>query len=498
MVATKHNKLSAFSTFLENNWRIVILLLVILTIGVRFFGITKASIWHDEGFTAMLASRDWLAIWQGSARDVHPPLYYELLHGWSLLFGSSAFAIRSFSAVCGVLVVALGYKITLRISKNFPLALLAFLFLALNPFLVRYSQEARMYGVLGVFLLIALYGLIMMVENNKDYRGYLLYIVGISAGLYTHYFTALVVVSFWLYVAVVYCRGKKDRINLLVNWRWWAANAFALILFLPWLPNMIQQFTRAQGLGWLPKASAMTFNDTVWQFTTFTDAHKLWQPLYWLVPLVVLTMIIFVSFKDKTKQKFTLLLILFTFVPVFMAIAVSFVRPIFHERYFVFSAIGLCMLLAFTVAYLSQINKSLAVSLAIVVVLAQLVGLRNVNSQANHQMGQVIQKLNSNYTPGDTIISGELYTYFDGSYYNKTGEAMLLYTGQGRPNGYGESGLIYDKGTYLDSYSSLKSGRVWVLGKTGEHRYYDDIPANWKLLQEFSRGYSELRLYQIQ
>lgn len=498
MVATKNKRLLALAGFLEKHWLVAVLLLVILTIAVRFIGITKASIWHDEGFTAMLAGRDWLAIWQGSARDVHPPLYYELLHGWSLIFGNSVLALRSLSAVCGVLVVALGYKITLKISKNFPLALLAFLFLALNPFLVRYSQEARMYGVLGVFLLIAMYGLIMVLENTKDIRGYLLYIVGITAGLYTHYFTALVVISFWLYVILIYFRSKKTRISLLSDWRWWVANVLALVLFLPWLPSMIKQFTRAQGLGWLPKASIFTFNDTFWQFFTFTDAHRIWQPVYWLVPLLIVAMIIFVSFKDKTKQRFSLLLILFTFVPIAMAIAVSFIKPIFHERYFVFSAIGLCILLAFTVAYLTQINKYLGVALAVLVVLAQLIGLRNVNSQANHQMGQVIQKLNSNYMPGDTIISGELYTYFDGSYYNATGSKIYLYTGPGRPNGYGESGLIYDKNVYVDSYGNFKPGRVWLIGKTGEHDYYKDIPSNWKLLNTYTGGYSELRLYQIQ
>lgn len=355
-----------------------------------------------------------------------------------------------------------------------------------------------MYGVLGVFLLLAMYGLIMIVEDSKKPWGYLLYIMGVTAGLYTHYFTALVVISFWLYVAIIFLRDKKARIGILANWRWWVANAVALTLFLPWVPNMIKQFTRAQGLGWLPKASALTFNDTFWQFFTFTDAHKIWQPLYWLIPLVALAMVIFVSIKDKTKQRFSLLLILFTLLPVFMAIAISFIKPIFHERYFVFSTIGFCIMLAFSVAYIAQKNKLLGIALGLLVILTQLVGLRNVNAQANHQMRQVMQNLNSNYRSGDNIVSGELYTYFDGSYYNDTGSKIYLYTGGGRPNGYGESGLIYDKDIYTDSYGGFKTGRVWLIGKTGEHAYYKDIPSNWKLLASYSGGYSELRLYQIQ
>jgi hypothetical protein len=134
----------------------------------------------------------------------------------------------------------------------------------------------------------------------------------------------------------------------------------------------------------------------------------------------------------------------------------------------------------------------------VLIILVQLIGLRNVNSQANHQMGSVISNLNKNFIPGDRIISGELYTYFDGSYYNRTGSEILLYTGGGRPNGFGESGLIYNRGIYIDSYDELKPGRVWVIGKTGEHDYYKNIPSNWRLINTYSGGYSELRLYQIQ
>ena len=135
---------------------------------------------------------------------------------------------------------------------------------------------------------------------------------------------------------------------------------------------------------------------------------------------------------------------------------------------------------------------------AVIIILVQLVGLRNVNAQANHKMSEVVGYINSGFMVGDSIVSGELYTYFDGSYYNSTGSTILLYTGSGRPNGYGESGLIFDKGVYLDSYNELSSKRVWVLGKTGQHSYFDNVPSNWKLLESYSAGYSAVRLYQIQ
>jgi uncharacterized membrane protein len=487
---------SKILSFLDKNWAFALIVLLISSLLVRIISLLKSSIWHDEGFSLMLASRSPLDIWLGSARDVHPPLYYEILHFWTEIFGNSVLSVRSLSLVAGIIVVWLGYQIAFMISKKRNVALLAGLLLSLNPFLIRYSQEVRMYGILGVFLLIAIIGLIKVSKDSKDWFGYVLYVIGVSAGLYTHYFTAMVVIAFWIYIVSIYF--IKNKITLITNWRWWLANILALLIFLPWVPSMMAQFTRAQGLGWLSKTSIRTLNDTVWQFITFTDARQILILIYWLVPILILGLVAYVCIKDRSKEKFSRLLALFTFLPLIMAIMISFIRPVFHERYFVFSAIGLCLMMALAIYYIFLNNKYLAISIALIIVLIQLVGIRNVYAQSNHQMSRVMGFINQNYQAGDRIISGELYVYFDGSYYNKTGSNFLLYTGNGRPNGYGESGLIYDKNVYLDNLRNIPSGRVWILGKTGDQSYYKNVPSNWKLIETTSAGYSEARLYQIQ
>ena len=495
-MANTKQKNSSLYGFLEKHWAWSFALIVLLAFIARLISLLKSSIWHDEGFSIMLSGRSPINIWLGSARDVHPPLYYELLHFWTTVFGKSVLAIRSLSLVAGMLIVALGYQVVYMIIKKRNIALLASLLLALNPFLIRYSQEARMYGILGVFLLVAIIGIIKIVNDSKNWAGYILYAIGVSAGLYTHYFTALAVIAFWFYVISIYF--GKVKIRLITDWRWWLANIFAALIFLPWVPSMIRQFTRAQGLGWLSKASIRTFNDTIWQFFTFTDARQIWQIIYWLIPILLLGAIVYVCYKDKTSEKFSRLLMLFTIIPIILAITISFVKPIFHERYFAFSAIGFCMILALAIHYAAEKRRYLAITATILIVLIQLVGIRNVYAQANHQMSKVMNFVNDNFNSGDKIVAGELYVYFDGTYYNNTGNTLLLFTGGGRPNGYGESGLIYDKNVYLDSYGQIPSGRVWLLGKTGSHSYYDNVPSNWKLVSTISAGYSEARLYQIQ
>ena len=477
---------------------ILVGLATILGAVARWALIARSSIWHDEGFSVMLALRTPAEVWIGSARDVHPPLYYELLHYWMVLFGNSVHAVRSLSLLAGVLVIPLCFFIAKKMFGARAGVITAF-FVALSPFLIRYSVEARMYGVLGIFTLLALYAVVLIAHNPKNNWSYLLYAIAIAAGLYTHYFAALAVIAFWLYLITLQ-KPHNWRFNktIFLSARWWLANIFALILFLPWVPNMLAQFKRAQGLGWLPKTSIWTFHDTIWQFFTFTDAHKLSSALYIIFPILIIIASIIVIYNDKTKPRYSRLIVFYSFVPIITALLVSSFKPIYHERYFAFTLAGICMVLAIAIVDIGRRRVYITTTLAILIIAMQLIGIRNVYSQSSHRVDVVMQKLNTGYNENDNIVAGELYVYFDGSYYNKTGQKIYLYTGKTKPNGYGESGLLYDKSVYLDSFGSVDSDRVWILGKTGDQGYYQSVPDTWKLLESYSAGYSEVRLYQVQ
>ena len=88
----------------RQQWLIPILLLATV---VRFYDLTAAAIWGDEGSSLLLARYSLTGIWQHAAFDVHPPLYFMLLHGWIGLFGEGILSLRSLSAVAGVATLRL-------------------------------------------------------------------------------------------------------------------------------------------------------------------------------------------------------------------------------------------------------------------------------------------------------------------------------------------------------------------------------------------------------
>ena len=185
---------------------------------LRFYLLDGQSFWNDEGNSARIAERSLQLITEGAAGDIHPPLYYYLLHFWRGVFGSSEFALRSLSAVLGVLLVGLTFLIGRKVFSA-GVGLLAAFVAAINPFQIYYSQEARMYMLLAVIGAAATLLLLRLLEDwsirdrgsvdQGSGRGachWSLIIVSLiilyALGLYTHYAFPFIIVTHFLIVLV--------------------------------------------------------------------------------------------------------------------------------------------------------------------------------------------------------------------------------------------------------------------------------------------------------
>src|SRR5438876_12054070 len=92
--------------------RLLLIILFLWLAGwLRFYRLDAQSYWNDEGLSLGLAGRDVPTILRSAAADIHPPGYYLLLKGWHSLTGNSEFALRSFSALAGLALVALIYRL---------------------------------------------------------------------------------------------------------------------------------------------------------------------------------------------------------------------------------------------------------------------------------------------------------------------------------------------------------------------------------------------------
>jgi mannosyltransferase len=171
---------------------------ILLAAFLRFHQLGAQSFWNDEGNSARLSERSLRLILEGTASDVHPPLYYLALRGWREFAGDSEFGLRALSAFAGLLLVA-GVMALARqldpqcLSDPLSFGLLAGLLAAVSPPLVYYSQEARMYQLLGLTAVLSTWFLLLWLRRGGRPLA-LAYLLCLTAGLYTHYFFPVVLV----------------------------------------------------------------------------------------------------------------------------------------------------------------------------------------------------------------------------------------------------------------------------------------------------------------
>jgi len=217
------------------------LAILFVAAGLRFYRLDAQSFWNDEGNTARLVERSVALIIEGAAGDIHPPGYYLLLHVWRAFTGDSEFALRMFSALCGVLTVAVTAAIGQQVGGR-RTALAAALFVAVHPLSVYYSQEARMYALLGLASALTLWaGMrianceLRITNHVSRFTDYVLPLAFcIALGLYTQYAYIFVLVGLNLAFGIDWLLRRPWDWHAL--WQWIASHALGGLAFLPWAP----------------------------------------------------------------------------------------------------------------------------------------------------------------------------------------------------------------------------------------------------------------------
>jgi hypothetical protein len=214
-------------------WPLVAVLL--LAAALRFCRLDAQSLWNDEGTSVRLALRDLGTITRNASHDIHPPLYYYLLHFWSLLWGNSAVAARALSVLFGVATVVVTWALARPLSRRS--AWLAGLLAACSPFMVYYSQEARMYMLLTLLAAGATWALApLLVAKRPGASRVLLYAFLCLLLIYSHYLGFLLLAAHNLVWFITWVTKRRHGgTGPLAVGLWLAVQAGVAVCYLPWL-----------------------------------------------------------------------------------------------------------------------------------------------------------------------------------------------------------------------------------------------------------------------
>lgn len=206
-------------------------LLVLGAFFLRAWSLDAQSLWRDEVDALRFATAPQAEILSNFARPGwNGPLYYLLFRGWIALTGRSEYAMRFFSLIPGVLSIPLVYLLGRRLF-NPRAGLISALLVMSSPYLVWYSQEVKMYGLVLALALLAIYSLRRAIEGGGWYW-WLTHVAATTLAFYSHILAALLIP-----VEILLCVAWWPRARA----RWRGALVSFATLTLPYLPLIAWQ-----------------------------------------------------------------------------------------------------------------------------------------------------------------------------------------------------------------------------------------------------------------
>lgn len=317
-----------------------------VALALRLFELGKRSLWTDEGSTWTAASLPLRAMLHRCIeRDASPPLFY-LLTSWCLKFADSEAALRMISVIASMALVWLTYRLA-RLGLSRSRSAFAALLCAVSPYQIMYAQEARTYTLVAAVLVASVYFYARASMSNERRRWIPLALMT-AGGLWTQSI-ALLGLSTQGALALGTKSGRKRLLP------WIAALAAGAALYLPWawfargvseqlssshwyIPDpdakSVFKVLRAALLSPLPLVTAPE-GSTMRGLDAFMPRSLAWLLVSVPAAIALLNGLPELAGRDG-RGRLTRVAWALWFVPVAAVFVVSFQRPLFLPRYFVF------------------------------------------------------------------------------------------------------------------------------------------------------------------
>jgi mannosyltransferase len=333
---------------------LVIVVPAVTAFVVGGYEIGGPSLWRDEAYTRDAISRPVGKIFALLAHtDAVHGAYYLLIHVIAGVIGTSATALR-FPSLCAMVVAtaftaAIGRRAAMlaqapddtgRHRALIPAltGLLSGLVFATSPYMTYYAQMARSYAFVTMFATIASY-LLLRAYPGGGWRWWSAYGAAVALTGLFNVFGLLILVAHGVTLLLTATTGpaRPGRRIGRIPVGWLAASAAAVIVLIPLL--RITSGQRGQ-ISWLTRPDSETI---VSLFRDFAGSNG----LIILVGLLALGGVAACCLADNWRPLNPAAIALpWLVVPPFLLLAVSFVHPVYDERYVEFCLPALAILVA--------------------------------------------------------------------------------------------------------------------------------------------------------
>ncbi|MGH2776362.1 MAG: glycosyltransferase family 39 protein [Actinomycetota bacterium] len=316
------------------------------------------GIWLDEATTIyqiQLPLGEMLA--NLASTDVHPPLHYMVLWFSSRITGISEMGVRLPSILAGVALIPAVYVLGKQLYDEKTARVGAGL-IAVAPFAVWYSQEARMYAFFMLFGVLAVYGQVVALKSARP-SSWIIYAAASSALVWTQYMGGLLVmVQQAIFLWAMLQRHRRGETIKPFFLQWAAATTALALALLALAPLAYTQYTvneqAGKGFSQVPAQTGSAASQVQGEVSIYsTIANGVWaiwgyhadRTMAQIAALWPLGMLGALLFLGRGRSTRTSLLAAAVVGPGLLLTAIGFFKPNLFEIRYVAMIVPLLILL---------------------------------------------------------------------------------------------------------------------------------------------------------
>jgi len=418
------------------------LVVTVCALIARLDMISAQSAWLDEGYTVTEARHSLLDLIGFTLKyDTHPPLYYAVLHVWMSVVGFGVVQGRLLSVLCGVGAVAALYLVARGLFGRVT-ALLAAALLAVSPIAVWYSDETRMYAMVGFVALLALACLVYAVRRH-DWALWGGYAACGAVAFYVDYSAVYILVGAAIYALLVGLR-RRDVLR-----QWLVANAVLALLLAPGLFMLRHQATaNLASVGWIPTPTPDIVGGTLLDIVGFHTPAPAVVTLIGLCLAALVVLALWLNLWTRVRgqaweqaRDSYLFLACVTLAPLAIPLLLSLSHSVFLTRTVMTALYGLIILLARAVVIVLRRRGLAALLLLLPLLAVDGVSLRAASATTiNEDWRGAAAYVRPRALPGDVLVFDRSYLQLPFDLYWHGGQGVAPVVERGYP--YDESLLV--------------------------------------------------------
>jgi hypothetical protein len=462
--------------------------IAIIIAGIIFncISIFHPNLWFDEAYSVGIANKSFVSIWTIGGNDVHPVLYYWILHIIYLItkaFGvginGTIIAYRVFSAVCISLLGILGFT---HIRKDFGEKTGAFFsfFSYFLPVMCIYAAEVRMYSLAILLVSILAIYAYRLFKNENDTKNWFIFGLTSLACIYVHYYGLMAAGIINCVLLFYFVKQKKTKAIIKIL----TSGVIQLLAYIPWIMYFMKQLKNVSGGFWI----GFEFPKTLFQLIGTQFSGNLKEIIGFIFAILMYVYVIYKVIKKKSdskaiknkkseeenQDKFALISIGIYFSVILAAVLITAVMKtsILYYRY-LFVITGLFIF--FISYYVAKEKNKIIVGMICLatVVLGIWSNVMQIKEAYNKENMTPIAYLQENVQKDDVIL-------FDESNFG-TGSVVSLYFTDNKqfyynPSNWGVEAAYEAFGKQLKIYTNTDfidecNGRIWIIDSDNSDYY---------------------------